>query len=576
MHKKTTILALTVIMMTVSGAALTTNFTEKETEIQPGGNATVGTINFTTGANESINISRFYTTGYPYSVSYSPPASFTVGENSTQSVAVVVEAPQSANPGSLEGSTTATFSNQTSRSWDWEATVLENKSWKINNVESLDTVSLGTENNYTTISLGSTGNVRTEIEAETTGNITEFLYHPESVYLYPGDNASVRLEYRVPSSTAPGFYNGTVNLTGGGKSRLVNFSTLFKDTTPPEINEIGWDNVMATQDLSVYVEPFDNVNVTSVSANVTRQVSVMVDNESVTVNKTVGGVDFGKEELGLWTGSFEDTEEIGQYHADLTVVDSSNLSVSETIGFNVEGLNATHVLNSNFKFEAVKPDENAVKKIITNDVDTPVNLSLETFSHSGNSTITVGVRREGEEASDSLYTENGGEQTVEISDAGTYELVVKSDSVETFSGKVDVKPVPQHYEVSDILFEGQVVDPVYPEPSSFEIGEFSGKIEFVNNESAVHQRVRFTGSADARDCRGVDTWSQCISGFSLGEIPELKQENQRLKDDWGWGKPAFLLALFGWFTTALLGLLIGWLYPQHYAARLRDTEDRLG
>jgi len=114
--------------------------------------------------------------------------------------------------------------------------------------------------------------------------------------------------------------------------------------------------------------------------------------------------------------------------------------------------------------------------------------------------------------------------------------------------------VPQHYPVPDIQFEGSVVDPAYPEPTSFTLGNFEGRIEFLDENRTIHEAIQFTGKDfDASECRGVERWSQCIPGFTLGELDTVQQRNQQLQSEVQLWKT---LAIGLGITTAAVLLLL--------------------
>jgi hypothetical protein len=97
------------------------------------------------------------------------------------------------------------------------------------------------------------------------------------------------------------------------------------------------------------------------------------------------------------------------------------------------------------------------------------------------------------------------------------------------------------------------VDPQYPEiPENYSIGSFTGTMKFVTNENGVPTGLEaHLRKSDITDCKGVDSLSDCIPGWTWDELAEEKEENDRMKDKVVIWKSVGGFALFWMFFVFL-------------------------
>jgi len=269
-------------------------------------------------------------------------------------------------------------------------------------------------------------------------------------------------------------------------------------------------------------------------------------NGTETVNETKTRLEFlHMANSNRWQANFE-TGEINRFYANLTVFDKAGNSVTDLFTFNVKGLNSTHVLNSSFVLPDSFPDYGVNKTVLRNDIDSRVVLELDYLQHTGNdSNIWAGIKGPNDKTAEQF--ENPGD-TIAVSSEGKYQLVVVSDQVERYSGKIRVRPPEAHIDnIRNITFSGEFRRNMYPQTERLSLRQFEGNISLVNNSYGVGRFVQIRVRAPAEVCKGYRTWDACLRehGFDLGRVEDVEDENDNLAY-WmeRWKKLAGLFLLF--------------------------------
>lgn len=343
----------------------------------------------------------------------------------------------------------------------------------------------------------------------------------------------------IGSSQPYGWYNGSLTVVKASNSSVndsLNVSVRVDDGIKPVFNNVEFGDMMATNTQSLVVDVTDNLNVSNVSARFKIE-EVVNQTTGRKQNSTVSSKELSENSDGSFEAIFESSSEIGSYWVEITAFDESSNQKTVDRSFQVNGLESVTVLENDFEFKDMRPrnddnPERSVEKQVFRKTDeTSLGVSLESFSHrKENSSMTVGVRHEDSSNIQELYSNGEIKEGFNVSKKGSYFLVVYSDSQgDTYDGTLNLSPVQQHVEIDgSIEFGGTVVDPEYPaipENGSMSIGSFEGEMEFIVNENDVPTGIRFEGEQlDISDCKGVDSWKSCLAGYSLGEIPEIKED----------------------------------------------------
>lgn len=460
-----------------------------------------------------------------------PFAVLTDGDNATVSPGFQVE------PQKYSGEVTYTAGNNTTTRKN-QVKVPEVSNWSLSTASLNRTISVGSSGELTNLTVALRGNTPIQISANLTGGLAQYLETNPVFTVYPGLQKNIVVGFQVPKTTDFGGYEGRMVFTdGSGTNQSVNISAKLEDRIDPSIDDTSFPNLMATRSQRFEVVADDNLNISSVSAEIVRAVEVKKDNQTVRMNETVGSYRFKhKKNTDSWALDFTDTEVIAPYYVNLTVNDTAGNTVYRAEKFQVKGLDSIEVLQSNFEFESVYPSDTASKqskateKFLQIDKETPVSIKLERFSHADqNSSITVGVLKPGEE----VATKIQAGESAQSSKSGQYKLVVQSDEIESYSGRLNITLPEQHvgsrYRL--IEFEGLINDPKYVPEQKHSLGVFESQLSYEDNDNDPYpDRMQLDLSAPADRCKGFVEARKCpaLNDWTLGEIPRIEEENQKL------------------------------------------------
>ena len=403
------------------------------------------------------------------------------------------------------------------------------------------------------VSLKYTDNLSTStrsFETVVSGNVSEIVDFPSRVTLFHNESSSFPLVGNVGESQGFGSYTGNLSLTATGNSNFtesVSLNISVFDDIDPVIDSASVNNVMSTETVSWSVEASDNLNVSGVEGSVLQEVEVSRGNSTVTENETVDQVSFDSMD-GMYNYTFSDSDSIGQYYLNLSVVDTSGNTVSSVYPFRVEGLESISVLEENFVFDTIRPKEDTSVDLVNSRIEGK-NLSfrLENLSYGGNATVDIGVRPPNGDSPEIL---DAGE-TREFDQKGVYELVLLhsgSDEVKgahRVTGEVSVVRPDQHVGRSRVssVFTGTVKNLDKPPELCQRFSEFDGCIgysldsvrslfddRYNISDSESKDFAYLIGRVPTSEVEGSDSWGDETS-LTIGEYNETLSENQDLKEE---------------------------------------------
>lgn len=540
-----------------AGAAaqqIQTEFYPNQTQLEPGNQTTVGNLEVTADNTSLSNIE--IEPQFPFTVSSNPGSR--AGLNTDQSFNSTIQAnPNSSTPPGNYTRAIRVQSDSSSVSPRFSLSIPRVSTYDVVTSEVNKTISVGSSGNFGAIPVNGTGNTDIQVDVNATGNLTEHIDIRETASVFPQVQTQVPVNYAVDRNTPFGFYNATVNISGGGEQTDVRLSSQFRDEIEPEIGDVRVPDVQATQNAGFVVEASDNLQVANITAEVLREIETQQNNETVINNQTFNSAarfTRSSENSNDFNYTFSDSDQEGQYHLNLTVEDGAGNQVSELDSFKVERLNGTQTTAQNFEFEATQPGNQVEKQVFRNLIDTPVNITLSRLSHeSSESTFEIGIRKPGEDVAEKF---DGEGSTIQVRSEGSYSLVVESNEVEEFDGRLKLGVVPQAREPEDVVFGGEFLDPEFPLPSDFSIGRFEGEVGYGDDSQAEKDRIVMELEGSAEQCRGFDSFQECINGFSLGEIPDVKDSvNQAQRER----------------NLALVGMILSFVFLGGYLLKERQT-----
>jgi len=399
-------------------------------------------------------------------------------------------------------------------------------------------LSIGSSGELDQVMIDGKGNSVQEVSLGLEGNISDFVTLLDDDKFVPVNGTRpINLVYDIPRSTGFGDYNGSLVVNSSNRSRNVSINLSLVDEISPEFTGDNVSGFMATNPQTFSIDVSDNLEVTNASTRIVREYQKVINestNETEMVNETVSEGVMNRSEGNdqEWLYQFKDVDTIGQYYAEFNISDESNNTANLTKAFRIEGLDSINVLDGDFEFEDSRPrtsdspTRQVTKQVFEKSSDKELDLFLSGVEK-GNNTLYIGIKNEDMSNAKDLYDEEDGLQNVTLSESGTYSLVVYSnDAGFSYEGTLNLRPVPQHIEINEeIVFSGAFVDPEYPPlPETRSLGSFEGGMEFVLNDNGVPEGLTYEGrQMDISDCKGADSWSNCLPGYTLGEIPEWKQ-----------------------------------------------------
>jgi len=399
-------------------------------------------------------------------------------------------------------------------------------------------LSIGSSGELETVQIDGKGNSVQEVDLGLEGNISDFVTLLDDDKFVPVNGTRpVNLVYDIPRSTDFGNYNGSLVVNSSNRSRNVSINLSLMDEIRPEFTGNDVSDFMATNPQTFSVDVSDNLGVVNASTMIVREYQKVVNettNETEMVNETVseGVMDQSEGNDQKWLYEFEDVDTIGDYYAEFNISDESNNTANLTVPFRISGLDSIEVLDGDFEFEDSRPrtddspTRQVTKEVFTKSSDKELDLFLSGVEK-GNNTLYIGIKNEDMSNAKDLYDEEDGLQNVTLTESGTYSLVVYSnDAGFSYEGTLNLRPVPQHIEINkEIIFSGAFVDPEYPPlPETRTLGSFEGGMEFVLNDNGVPVGLTYSGEQmDISDCKGANSWSNCLPGYTLGEVPKWKQ-----------------------------------------------------
>lgn len=380
-----------------------------------------------------------------------------------------------------------------------------NDSWSFDQDRVNESFSVGSSSSLN-LSINGLSNSSESVDINTNGNFSDFVYSIQSpVQTIPGQDVSVLNQVSVDRDQQFGYYNGSIEGVGGNTSDSVPVELHIVDDVDPEIISTSFGSGMALTNLSFSVDARDNLNVSGVEMDLFREVEVVEDNETVLVNESfMENVSMSKSGSSTYSYTLSDTDDIGQYFANVTITDSSGNSVNTTESFRVNGLDSVHVSDSNFVFDTIEAKGETGFDLVNSSIGgKEFSVSLKSLSFGGNESVSVGVRPPGDDGFEVL--EEGGEGR-SYSESGVYELVLLHSGSDELEGT---------HRVTGELFVERPLQHVEPVNSSV---SFSGTVKNLDKPQS--------------DCLGVGAFDSCI-GYSFDGVKKLFEDRHGSIDEGG-------------------------------------------
>jgi len=506
-YKKIWILAIAI--------ALTATATAADIDLKPGETQQITT-----------NTSNFQSANSDLSLTFS--------QNNT---GIYTTAPQDYSP--TTGQITLKYNNTSSTK---TVEILPVSNWTVEKNSSQNNVSVGNTGELLTYNLTQNGNIDEDISVSATGNLSDYIVFDSNVVARKGIEKQISIDYQIPSDTGFGRYNATINFTGKSYGSNLTVETVFKDGIKPEIQNISTPNFMATENPEMKVVATDNLNIESVTGNISK-----LNESSGNYLDFKDGAEFSKKEnTDTWSYQLQDTDEKGKYRLDVQVVDEADNSVQANSTYGISRLNVTQVLNSNFRFDDVWPESEERRSLLENTQEVDSEITLVSTDVPDSADVSFRILYPGEEQP----TEIDQGETLEINKQGEYDLVVETgdhsfNETKEYSSVLNISVPKQHISVPQIDFGGDLRTDNDPKPRSLSVGQFRGRLTYLDsaNASLISELFSeidrsedglavYVGAVNRENCQGSTEWSDAgCTGLSIGEMEDVKNQNQKTQTE---------------------------------------------
>lgn len=528
-------IAFTLVALIGAVSAQTASFSNTDINLDPGQNNSYGELTIEFEETPSTNTPQIFERDVEFGIS----AENETFENNVYTADIIADVPADTPPTEEPITRSADFEFDNRTPVNFEYFIRENSEIGISesNITAEQNVGdIGVE--FAEVIFTQRFNTpETVAEYSFEGNITEVIESSQgSVDVRRFQETPLSLRTEIPENQQFGTYTGNMTVTDRYFSEKENPPSQYQQTIPveitvddnisPEITGTIFDDVQATQTADFHLTAEDNLEIDEVTAEITREEST----ENGTEMRDVGNYTFeSTENLNEYTLEFEDTENLGTYEAFIEAEDTSGNRGNETVEFEVNRLNALNITNTALEFEPFGTEEESTLEMLQLNKSTPVELEMDFFNHDEqDSSIMIAVEDEEEDRVGEFDLDENND-TVTIEEPGTYSLVASSNMEETFSGRIIPRPIDQHVEVPEITVDGAIIEPLYPPEQEFQIGETEGELTYTETNSTVMDQIKFVGYTDAAKCEGHEQFTTCLTGYDLGEMNQVRNENQDLR-----------------------------------------------
>jgi len=420
--------------------------------------------------------------------------------------------------------------------------------WTVTPGDVSNNVSSSTQGVYEEFQLQQLANQQSEtVETRLYGNLSRFLSIAPEVQFFRSNPSNVSLTYDVPSDQEKGFYNGTLEFVPENNvSRNVSLRSEFVDDLAPDITSANVEDVASTKSTTFEVIVQENLNLSKIQATIYRE----VDKNNTTSFEKFTEFDFEEDTSGLYTYTFEDTEETGQYRLDIYAEDTSGNNASRAERFEVTKLDALQVLDENIGFGFVIRGEEKSKQFIRLNQSTPVTVKYEGVTPR-NASVDIGIKKTGEPAA--KYFTGGVGDTQEIEKPGNYSVVIRGHQdgpkEEIPNAQLSFQTVENHVEVPNVAVQATLIGG-YGRPVNKSYSGMNVELYYDNYIDGVPQTAILHAEKPASGCQNTSTMADegCFPNLNGGIIQNQSKQIDNLQF---WNRVK---------TAGLVGTNVFWLF----------------
>lgn len=429
--------------------------------------------------------------------------------------------------------TLITTSDNSSKNFTGNTTLIENKLWDITEVTVVRPYKIksGTTEAMGDIKIINLGNVDFVVSLDILGDGKDFISVQRNQTLFKESTSAFNLISQIPARTPFGLYNVSIILTAGNISKLVSFDIEVTDTDAPEIKRVTFKDEFVHHSNEIIAEVVDNIDV--------QEVQVTFDGETHNMTR----------DQQLFIHPFTPTE-LKEYIFDICAVDVSTNRVCQQVNKSFSKLDIIQYSPAlTMPSRKTGAFASNVLFTFTEKPPSPITVRLVSFSsEEANKTVGGNYNVRLIDADGTVLDISSVGQGVQVQHAGQIRIDVSGDSIAAYDIVMEIVSAEYMVNISSpIHVTGRFLG--YDVPSPFSIPNWYGNKSFEcdvvdtgNLESSFYDcKVRFPIHIDVKQ----------LAIPTTVEEKELEEQNHQLEVD-SWTKK---VSTRNYAISGLIGLL---------------------
>lgn len=528
-------------------------------------------------SNTAIDSEELITWNFQYT-----PKTAEIANQSQQKISLNATIPENFQAGTYEAEAAFDFDDAIDQISLLEFKVAESQQWNITNSTVKDNVSVSTEGNIGQYTLENIGNTDVTVNQTINGEISEYVSVADQVTLFPQIPETRTLAYDIPEDTQFGNYTGnlTVSSEAENQTKTLNLSIEVLDDISPNLKSKSFPSFEATQPEKFTVDASDNLEVESITADITYE-----DNTgNQTGTETLETAEFTyNNETEIWEYNISEDRRPDEYDVEGTIKDTAGNTRDFEDEFTVSKLSSFEP-NDIIELPRYQSGAEINQKISELETSTGIGITLESLK--GNLTdYQIGIqidpfKTEDDEETEVLYYDEIGD-TVTVDQKSNVSLVVFGEKAERFNGQLDYSHPDYHKEILSSQFQGEFTDFVTPQDTEFEVSGIKYDCDGSPSESAANSTWNCEFEVSAEEAGEVNQLEEAVDIVVPQEAREQQEEkfNSQLEEMEQKVDDARMFrnfSIFGGLLLFVVTIYINRYHPSHYSInRERSKSEKM-
>ena len=397
-------------------------------------------------------------------------------------------------------------------------------------------IDVGEDSSYSLFQINNTGNTFFYLDVEystDTEDILDYIDYPTELKVFNNLNNEFNINTHIPNNYATGTYVINFTISNALKEFTHELTLNIIDSLSPTLETITVVDTMLTLDNLITIIAKDNINVTTVSINITDiyedTYTTVENNETVTKTELISEyietvVMTPINDTDTWTYNYRDTNKVKTVQLNITATDNYNNSVSELVSFDVAQLDSISY-NATIEFDKRKVGFGSEHVAFNLDYNTEAYVTLVEIKPVGINYSLYVIDPAGNK---DYIDQDNPTKTIKILKKGEYKLRLTSDYIGEVHGTLYIKPPTEHVTLEPFIFTGIFVNYTVPaeqyEYKSISVEENCNWIDTGVYEDSYYDCLvkRFPPNVDPAK------WD---SGYTAEQLQELRNEHTKKIDN---------------------------------------------